>query len=350
MIKRLMHIILALVMALLLVGAPPVSRLEPINAEDEDLLLNGDFEGRFLTYPHGPYGWDYVAEHWSRWWIHGTPVPEFTDAGWARLPYEGNHAQIYHSHPDYTAGVFQVVTDVTACRPYQLAMYTKTNSGEEVTLPHSRIGLDPHGTQLTDDGAVENALPSPIAWSDEQRALGVWEELKVITEPVGSKLTAILYAAPRPSPTWDETYWDAGSLIPASYESGRLPEPVGISDFIYDVSVVTETESVTINWHTTEAPAATQVWYEVFTPATAVTDTTTMTHTAYLPLISRDDTTSDYATGISFMRATEHQALINGLNPGQGIKFIIVARRLNGDTCETVRSESRIAVTGGDSQ
>lgn len=337
--RRLAHTILVLAIAVILIGAPTASRREPVTAEDGNVLVNPGFEDGDFTqhYPN-----HYVAANWKRWWIHGTDVPEYTDAGWARLPYEGNHAQIYHSHHDYTAGIFQVVNNVTACRPYQLSMYTKTHSGYANTVPHSRIGLDPYGTKI--DRAVENSLPDSIVWSNEQTQQTIWEELTVTVEPLGDKLTAILYAAPEPSPSFDETYWDSGSLIPVTYENGRLPDPIGVSDFIHNVSVVTGTENITISWQTTEPAAATQVWYNVFTTSTPVTSTDTLTHTAYLPLVSRDEDPLDHVTGISFMRATEHQALINGLSPGQGINFIIVARRLNGDVCETVQSDKWTAV------
>ena len=334
MVKRLTYKILTSAVTLILIGTSSISYLKPIAAENGNVLVNPGFEdGSFREY----YPNHWVAADWNRWWIHGTTAPEYTDAAWARFPYEGNHAQIYHSWGDYTAGIFQVVDGLTACRPYQLTMYTKTNAGSG-TLPHSRIGLDPTGTMLTNDGAVKNGLPPNTVWSEEQTRLSIWEELSVKTEPTGNELTAILYAAPRPN-SFYETYWDSGSLIPASYDTGRLPEPTTPSSFIYDISVITGTERITITWHTTEPASASQIWYNVSTPSTPVTPTTTMTHSAYLPLIKSGGEPYPYATGISFMRATEHHALINSLNPGQIVKFIVVARRLNGDSCETAQSE-----------
>jgi hypothetical protein len=339
MIKQLMYILLSLAMAITLIGAPSATHYDPITAEDRNLLSNGDFEGVFIEYPKGGGGKDYIAEGWSRWWIHGTSIPEFSDAIWGRDPYQGNHAQIYHSWPKYTAGVYQVITDVLTCRPYELTMYTKTNAGYS-TSPNSRIGIDPEGITFTEDGAVKNGLPPKTVWSEEQQKLFEWEELSVKAEPITSQINAILYAAPRPNPYY-ETSWDTGALVPSTYDDGRMPEPSGISNFIRNISTVTGTTSITISWQTTEPAASTQVWYHVFTPSTPVTPTATMTHTVHLPLISQGEETFDLATGISFMRATEHQALINGLGPGKGIKFIILVRRLNGDACETVQSEPR---------
>jgi hypothetical protein len=321
-------------MAITLIGAPSATHYDPITAGDGNVLVNPGFEDGDFTWHYPNH---YVAADWKRWWIHGTDVPEYTDTGWGRTPYEGSHAQIYHSHQNYTAGIYQVVNNVTACRPYQLSMYTKTHSGYAYTVPHSRIGLDPYGTKI--DRAVENSLPESIVWSNEQTQLTIWEEFAVTVEPLGDKLTAILYAAPEPSPSFDETYWDSGSLLPVTYENGRLPDSTGTSDFINNISVVTGTESVTISWHTTEPPAATQVWYNVLTPSTPITSTDILTYATYLPLISRSEEPLDRTTGISFMRATEHQSLINGLSSGQVINFVIVARRLNSNICETVQSE-----------
>ncbi len=345
--KRFLYSILApaltLAMALLLIGTSMASRLAPIAATDENVLLNPGFEdGSFIWY----YPNYYVAADWNHWWIHGTDIPEFTDAGWGRSPYEGNHAQIYHSlNKQYTAGIYQKVEHLTPCRPYELTMHTKTHADTWVR-PHSRIGLDPYASNFaTSGGAVKNGLPPATIWSREQTALFAWERLSVRAEPIGDKLTAILYAAPRPASAYYETYWDSGALVPSTYESGRLPEPTTSSDFIHDINVVTDTTAITISWHTTEPPAATQVWYNIFTSPSPVTSTIPMTHTAYLPLISRSEEPFTRATGISFMRSKEHQVLLNGLEPGQGIRFIIVARRLNEDVCETVRSERWIALT-----
>jgi hypothetical protein len=344
MIRRFIHLALSLILALVITGTSTPVKYDRIAASDGNLLTNPYFEeGDFHWYPPNHY----IAPGWSRWWTDGTPFGEYTDAN-GRNTYDGNRMQVYHSFYDYEMGIFQVVDNLTPCRPYEFSMHTRSQVGRN-SLPHSRIGLDPKGTKLTDDGPVEGGLPPKTAWSREQTAIDTWEQLSVRAEPQGERMTAILYAAPRPNLPYT-TMWDTGSLIPVTYDNGLLPAPTSISAFIYNISVITGTEQITITWQTTEAASASQVWYNIITSSPPLTPTTTMTHTSYFPLISNDSRPYPFATGISFMRATEHQVLINRLNPGQGIRFIIVARRLNEDICETVRSESIRAMTASDSQ
>ncbi|MEA3308572.1 MAG: hypothetical protein U9Q70_03545 [Chloroflexota bacterium] len=306
-----------------------------------DLLINGNFEtGAFQWF----YPNHYVAANWNRWWIHGTPAPEFTDIGYGRLPYEGDHAQVYHSWNAYTAGIFQQITGLTPCRPYELRFYAKTNSPGNTT-PNTKIGLDPTGSLLTTDGAVKNGLPAETVWSAEQTALYTWEELAVQAEPVGASLTAILYSAPRSSEYVPyDTFWDAGELVPVSYHDGRLPAPSAeATGFINNTNIVTGSQSITITWQT-DAGASTQVWYNILTPSPQISPTTTLTHTAYLPLIATGERDYEYSSGINYIQATIHQVIIDALQPDDEVRFIILARHFAG-ACLTERSEQFTART-----
>ena len=305
------------------------------------LLTNGDFEtGAFQWF----YPNHYIAANWNRWWIHGTPAPEFTDAGFGRDPWEGNHAQIYHSWNAYTAGIFQQITGLTPCRPYELRFYAKTNSPGNTT-PHTRIGLDPTGSNLTEDGAVKNGLPANTVWSEEQTALYSWEQLTVQTEPMGESLTAILYSAPRSSEdTTYDTFWDAGELVPFSYSNGRLPEPSAKeTGFINATNIITGYSSITITWQTNTG-ASTQIWYNVLTPTAQLTPTTQFTNTLYFPLIAAGEQSYAHHSGINFIQATRHQVIIDSIPPGNEVQFIILARHLT-DTCLTERSKQFTART-----
>ncbi len=308
-----------------------------------NLLLNSGFEdGAFQWF----YPNHYVAANWNRWWIHGTPAPEFTDVGDNRFPYEGYHAQIYHSWSAYTAGIFQQIGGLTPCRSYELTMYAKTNSPGNTT-PHTRIGLDPNGTMLTYDGAVKNGLPAETIWSAEQTTLYAWEELAVQAEPVGESLTAILYSAPRSSDqyiTYD-TFWDAGSLVPLAYAGGRLPEPSAEgTGFITTTQIITgSNNSITITWQT-NAVASTQVWYTVIPPTIPVSPTTPLTHTIYFPLIATGEEDYNLNSGIDHTQTTTHQVIIDALQPGDEVRFIILARHFAG-ACFTERSEEFTART-----
>ena len=317
---------------------------EPTQANEtssDNLLINSGFEdGAFQHF----YPNHYVAANWNRWWIHGTPAPEFTDAGHGREPYAGSHAQIYHSWSAYTAGIFQQINGLTPCRPYELTMYAKTNSPGSTT-PHTRIGLDPTGTVLTDDGAVKNGLPAGTIWSAEQTALYAWEELAVQTEPVGESLTAILYSAPRSSQYIPyDTFWDDGHLIPLAYTSGRLPEPSAEgTGFINITQIITGNNSVTISWQT-NAGASTQVWYNVIPPTTPVSPTTPLTQTLYFPLIATGERGYAYNSDIDHTQTTTHQVIIAALQPGDEVRFIILARHFAA-ACLTERSEEFTART-----
>ncbi len=334
MTKRFIHLALSLILALVITGTSTPVQYNRTAASDGNLLANPSFEeGDFPWYPPNHY----VAPGWSRWWTDGTPFGEYTDAN-GRNTYDGIRMQVYHSLYDYEMGIFQVVDSLTPCRPYEFSMHTRSQVGRD-SLPHSRIGLDPEGTKLTDDGPVEGGPPSKTAWSREQTAIDTWEQLSVRAEPLGERMTAILYAAPRPNLPYT-TIWDTGSLIPVTYDNGLLPAPTSVSGFINNISVITGTEQVTITWQTTEVASASQVWYNV-TPLSPMTPTTTMTHTTYFPMISKNSKPYPFATDINFVPATEHHVLIDNLNPGEQVEFIILTRRLNEGNCETIQSEAQ---------
>ncbi len=314
---------------------------DTVSNDGGNLLVNGNFDE--LPF-HWAYPNHFIPEGWERWWIHGTVLPEFDDVnkpGGVRehIYVDGGHALVYFKWgPSYTAGVFQVVEGVTPCRPYELTMYARNHSLEGA-LPHARIGLDPLGALLTDDGAIHD--PTPLhrtVWSREQTALFTWEELVVTTEPRGNKLTAILYASPEPGSDavhYYDTFWDAGSLHASPYASGRLPAPSRSTDgFIYDVEATSNANSVTVNWKLS-GPGTTQVWYDLITP-NPITDTTHLTHTTYLPLISRFSLNFAHTTAVDYNAAPlSRAATITDVAPGQRVNYIVLARRLVGDTCVT---------------
>lgn len=323
------------------------SVLRPAEALSGSLLVNGTFDDL-------PFDWFYpnhfVARGWHRWWIHGTVLPEYDDVakpGGVRehIYVDGGHAQVYFKWgSSYTAGIFQVVDDLTPCRPYELTMHARTHSLPGAH-PGSRIGLDPLGEELTPDGAVhphQQARLHRAAWSREQTILGVWEELSVTAEPLGDSLTAILYASPVPGSSevhYFDTFWDAGALRPVPYPGGRLPGPMqGTSGFINNVNPITSPTSLTINWNLSGA-AGTQVWYNVVTPPpppTPITSTIQFNFPIYLPLVQRAiPFTFPQQTTLEYTAGTAHSATIPDLSSGQSVHFIVVARRLHGGTCIT---------------
>ncbi|MGB9890465.1 MAG: hypothetical protein ACPLTQ_12485, partial [Anaerolineae bacterium] len=313
----------------------------PLNAQSvtPNLLVNGNFDD-----PAYPFYWRYpnhfVAGGWIRWWIHGSVLPEYDDARAQRPYYDGGHAQVYFKWGDtYEAGIYQVVSGLTPCTPYRFTMWARNHSLEG-SLPHARIGLDPEGTQLTpsdDDCAVKTGLPPKTVWSREQTALFTWEELSVEAEPLGTRLTAILYAHPEP-PNDGRTYyfdtiWDAGRLITGTYPGGRMPDPVSWipSDFITNIVTTTVLNTLVIEWDTQDL-ASTQVWYTIISPTAPISFTGAFT--VYLPLVMKAPQ-YDYATPVDVTPVTHHRAVIGGLQNGQTVRFVVLSRRLSDGACVT---------------
>ncbi|MBC7227585.1 MAG: hypothetical protein H5T61_10180 [Thermoflexales bacterium] len=320
-------------------SAPPVET----TSAGPNLLVNGNFDD-----PNYPFYWRYpnhfVAGGWIRWWIHLTVLPEYDDARSQRPYYDGGHAQVYFKWGHtYEAGIYQVVSGLTPCTPYRFTMWARNHSLEGV-LPHARIGLDPEGTQLTpsdDDCAVKTGLPPKTVWSREQTALFTWEELSVEAEPLGNRLTAILYAHPEP-PNDGRTYyfdtiWDAGRLITGTYPGGRMPEPVSWTPSGFITNIVTSTllNTLVVEWDTL-APASAQVWYNVISPTEPISFTGVFT--VYLPLVVKSPYYM-FATALEASPSTHHRAVIGNLQNGQIVRFVVLSRRLYGGACVTEVSE-----------
>ncbi|MGB9777640.1 MAG: hypothetical protein ACPL7C_14015 [Anaerolineae bacterium] len=318
--------------------APPIET----QRQTPNLLVNGNFDEL-------PFYWAYPNHHiaggWMRWWIL-TDLPEYDDARAQRPYYDGGHAQVYFKWGNtYEAGIYQVVPGLTPCIPYRFTMWARNHSLEGV-LPHARIGLDPEGTQLT-SGPHEGAVPRPpglppkTVWSREQTALFTWEELSVEAEPLGDRLTAILYAHPEP-PNDGRTYyfdtiWDAGRLITGTYPGGRLPAPTSWtpSGFITNIVTTTVLNTLVIEWDTQDL-ASTQVWYTIISPTAPISFTGAFT--VYLPLVMKAPQ-YDYATPLDVTPVTHHRAVIAGLEDGQIVRFVAVSRRLYEGACVTEVSE-----------
>lgn len=299
-----------------------------------NLLVNGDFD-QLSFYWRSPN--HFVAGGWIRWWIHGTVLPEFDDARASRPWYDGGHSQVYFKWGDtYEAGIYQVVSGLTPCVPYRLTMWARNHSLEGV-LPHAKIGLDPEGTQLTpsdDDCAVKTGLPPKTVWSREQTALFQWEELSVEAEPLGNRLTAILYAHPEP-PNDGRTYyfdtiWDAGRLITATLLQLPAPASWTPSGFITNIVTSTVLNNLVVEWDT-QSTAASQVWYTIVPPPGPPVSPTGV-YTVYLPLVMRFPT---YDRFTSVAIGTHHRAVIGGLQDGQTVRFVVATRRLKEGNCVT---------------
>jgi hypothetical protein len=358
--KSLILYSVVLILAAMLAVAS-LSAGNPVRADTEpNLLVNGNFDVL-------PFRWRYpnhfVADGWERWWIHRTVLPEYDDVnkmGGVRqhIWVDGGHAQVYFKWGDsYTAGIYQVVDGLTPCRPYKLTMHARTHSVPGAH-PGSRIGLDPQGEQLSPHGgAVDDQTPlNRSVWSREQTVLEQWEELSVIAEPLGERLTAILYASPRRSDAdvdhYYDTFWDAGALRPIPYANDRLPGPLqATTGLISEVKAIAGTGAVTLSWKL-DAPATTQVWYSFITPSPVITGTDHLTHTTFLPNIANFRWSFSHMLPIDDSAALNNSAAqlsrtasLRDFEPGQLVNYVILARRVVDGACVTEFSGPYVIVT-----
>lgn len=320
-------------------------RVSKMQSQDStNLLLNPSFEGNFYwEFPN-----HYVAENWNRWWIHGSNLPEYTDssAHSSRPHFDGERAQVWHIWGrTYTAGIYQVVDDVTPCTLYELSTWVQNHSLSDA-MPHARVGLDPEGTQLTPNrssGAVVS-LPTDIVWSREQTSLYVWQNLSVTAEALNENLTAVFYASPKRgsqnSTYFFDSIWDAASLVPIVFPNRRLPLPEAPGDpnFIHNVTTELYLSSLVIEWDTL-APASTQVLYEVNTTE-IITASIPYSYTVYVPAISKaplEPSRYTNQTTLDTQPVLHHRAVIPNLpdNSMVTISYIPLSRYPKGSDCTT---------------
>jgi hypothetical protein len=343
-------VIAALLAALLLWNREPISvgagdgpgEDEPTSIqqmEKGNLLTNGSMEeGFYWKYPN-----HYVANGWQRWWM-GDDIPEYDDVReWRPHRYDGKHAQVYFrwGRP-YTAGIYQTVA-ARPCTLYQFSIYGRNHS--DLGLDHhARIGIDPLGRKYQ---LYMDSLPPEIVWSSEQTFYYTWGLHSVTAEARADQITVITYVSPDKKYTVYDTFWDAASLIELPPPPGRLPDPIDWdpSEIISDVSTRTEPGQLTIQWQTTIS-ASSQVWYRVHSATSPVTSTGTLLPPAasvYLPLVLacyEDGPQYPMYTPIDQSDLTHHQTTITGLEKGQLVEFVILARHLVGDTCRTSVSQA----------
>jgi hypothetical protein len=306
--------------------------------EKGNLLANGSMEeGFYWKYPN-----HFIANGWKRWWMNDD-IPEYDDArAWRPHRYDGNHAQVYFRWgKPYTAGIYQTVA-ARPCTLYQFSIYGRNHSGLGLDH-HARVGIDPLGRKYQ---LYMDSLPPEIVWSSEQTYFYVWGLHTVTAESHGDQITAITYVSPDQEYTVYDTFWDAASLVELPPPPGRLPDPIDWdpSETITDISTRMEPGQLTIQWQTTIS-ASSQVWYRVDSPTLPITPTGTLLTPAasvYLPLIlSCYENGPRYPmyTPIDQSDLTRHQTTITGLEKGQLVEFVILARHLVGDTCHTSASQ-----------
>jgi len=301
--------------------------LQARQAQEDNLLVNGSMEeGFYWKYPN-----HFVANGWLRWW-EDDEIPEYDDVRESRpWRYDGNHAQIYHRWGrSYTAGIYQQV-DVEPCTFYRFSMYGRNHSDVGIDH-HACVGINPLGRQYD---LYMSELPTDTIWSPGQTFLYVWGLHTVTAESRSDHITAITYVSPDSGYYPYDTFWDAGTLVKVPPPSGRLADPQiwNPDGLITEVVSDTQPGRLVIEWETTE-PASTQVWYSVSTPTPPITPTGTLFATIYMPLLTNWQPPGLY-TPVDQAGETHHQAVIQSLEDGQVVEFVILARRLVDGTCRT---------------
>jgi len=177
-----------------------------------------------------------------------------------------------------------------------------------------------------------------MQWSAEQTDIHRWEQLSVTAEPLGTKLTAITYANPAYSGSqtpYYNTWWDQGTLYQVDFPEGKLPEPTSWnSTYIQSVSHQHKGDQLNVTWNTS-VQASSQVWYTIEPYTEAVTSTATLSHTVYLPFISKAQQV--HATTLDPQPTTSHAASISltDLTSGGRITYWVLSRHLETGACVT---------------
>jgi hypothetical protein len=309
---------------------------------EQNLLRNGGLNGNYYWVSPNHY----VAPEWRRWWIDGSVLPEYDRSRGSEPFIEGDRSQRWHKWASrYVAGIYQVADQLTPCTLYQLGAWVRTDSIEG-TLPHTRVGLDPTGVELTrapTSGAIQGFAAATV-WSPEQIQLFTWEQLAVTAEATRDTITAILYSAPEPRSTqtpFYAHYWDDARLIAVPFPGNRLPDPDSPipSGFITNLRTNFQDGRLTVEWDTL-GPASTQLLYSV--EYAVITSTDTLSNVVYLPVISAQETLPLLDT----TPRLSHQVTLTGLKLGDTVEFVALSRRPDGVVCRTETS-AQVRVTIG---
>jgi hypothetical protein len=324
--------------------APHQPTVQPLSP-DQNLLRNGGLNGDYYwVYPN-----HYVAPEWRRWWIAGSDLPEYDRSRGTSQPYlEGDRSQRMHKRGGhFVAGLYQTVTGITPCVPYELSAWARMSALTGV-VPGNRVALDPTGVELT-SAPTSGAIPgfaAETAWSDALTRQNQWQKLSVVGEATRHTVTVILYVNPVRTVSnevhWYDTYWDDAQLTRQSFPDNRLPAPAtwSTSGFVSRPTTFIAGSDVVVSWQT-PTPASTQVWYAIYPPTSPLTPTDAMTYTAYLPMVASSSSPSTYTTmtPLSETPTTSHQVTVPGVPADHTVVFVALSRRPDGNICTTEVSE-----------
>ncbi len=197
--KRIISRILIMILVLLAVVVP-VSQTQALPAQQTNLLKNPGFEK--------PYGNKGAADGWGRW-NQNSSEDKLDDCtnGYHVLPSwsaETNSSGLIHSGSvsqhvgnqwrTWSGGVFQTVSNLTPGTTYRFTVYAygrgSSNdypaASETGLLMNVRVGIDPNGSGLWNDGDV--------FWSGTINPHDVWQPVSVEVAATGSQITVFTAA------------------------------------------------------------------------------------------------------------------------------------------------------------
>jgi len=286
--------------------------------------------------PNGP-------QDWRLWFLDGTSIIDsqsnnnhvHSGSESVKLwPFDVGGRQI--------AGIYQTVYDATPCLTYQFQIYGYSRQKEASdSLTALKIGIEQQGWDLNPDHAPavhDDDWPSTMVWGEIKKYTNGFGLLEVTAEALNDQITVFTYADASGGNS-HKIHWDTGSLEEMTPDLISEPDnPPAAS--ISNPSANTGSTSVTISWNTS-ADAVGQVFYrQVSVPTTPVSPTTGLTHTVYLPLVSRAPTPWSVTT-LNKTPATSHSVTINGLQAESTYEYIVASRGLSSGQCETWVSDKK---------
>lgn len=170
------------------------------NAQDENLLTNGGFEGSFATQSGDQPR--QVADSWVAWHVPATDdMPSFQNAAPKYQPVSpdssrirtGSNAQLYFSFFEtHEGGIYQQVEDIEADTEYRFSIYAHVWSStfEDVDVSEDpgdvavRVGIDPTGGT---DGTS-----SDIVWSTTAIFYDAYRQYSIIATAEDDTITVFV--------------------------------------------------------------------------------------------------------------------------------------------------------------
>ncbi len=223
-------------------------------AQEENLLKNPGFEGRFQTWNGNSE--IQVAANWTPWWWenseHDPPYfrPEFKRAQAAFYPnrvLSGESAQQWFTfHASHVAGMYQQVFNVRSGQLYRFTIWTQVWSSVEdnpyssvfPANPHLQVGIDPTG--------FWNAGSPDVIWSGEAPMSGIidqWGQVSVEGRAQDNIITVFMRTRPEFANKHNDMYWDNATLVAISSSPPTPYPPTDTVDPASEPRLATNTQS-----------------------------------------------------------------------------------------------------------